>query len=94
MSHFAGLVAAGLHPNPVPFADVVTTTIDKTLGGTRGGMILSIEPLAGRIAAQVHAAPDGGVLVHEIAGKAVILGSLRPTPTGSARSARSPAPGR
>ena len=74
MSHFAGLVAAGLHPNPVPFADVVTTTIDKTLGGTRGGMILSIEPLAGRIAAQVHAAPDRGVLMHEIAGKAVILG--------------------
>ena len=73
MSHFAGLVAAGLHPNPVPFADVVTTTIYKTLGGTRGGMILSTEPLAGRIAAQVHAGPDSGVLAHEIAGKAVTL---------------------
>lgn len=74
MSHFAGLVAAGLHPNPVPFADVVTTTIYKTLGGTRGGMILSTEPLAGRIATQVHAGPDSGVLAHEIAGKAVTLG--------------------
>lgn len=73
MSHFAGLVAAGLHPNPVPFADVVTTTIYKTLGGTRGGMILSIEPLAGRIAAQVRAAPDSGFLMHEIVGKAVTL---------------------
>ena len=59
MSHFAGLVAAGLHPNPVPFADVVTTTIHKTLGGTRGGMILSTERLAERIAAEVH--PGRGV---------------------------------
>ena len=74
MSHFAGLVAAGLHPNPVPFADVVTTTIYKTLGGTRGGMILSTEPLARTIAAHVHAGPESGVLAHEIAGKAVTLG--------------------
>ena len=74
MSHFAGLVAAGLHPNPVAFADVVTTTIYKTLGGTRGGMILSTERLAGRIAAHVHAGPESGVLAHEIAGKAVTLG--------------------
>ena len=74
MSHFAGLVAAGLHPNPVPFADVVTTTIYKTLGGTRGGMILSTERLAGTIAAHVHAGPESGVLAHEIAGKAVTLG--------------------
>ena len=74
MSHFAGLVAAGLHPNPVPFADVVTTTINKTLGGTRGGMILSTERLAERIAAYVHAGPDSAVLANEIAGKAVTLG--------------------
>jgi glycine hydroxymethyltransferase len=73
MSHFAGLVAAGQHPNPVPFADVVTTTIHKTLGGTRGGMILSKERLAGRIAAQLHPGPDSGWLEHEVAGKAVTL---------------------
>ena len=73
MSHFAGLVAAGQHPNPVPFADVVTTTIYKTLGGTRGGMILSKERLAGRIAAQLHMGPDGGSLAHEVAGKALTL---------------------
>jgi glycine hydroxymethyltransferase len=74
MSHFAGLVAAGLHPNPVPFADVVTTTIYKTAGGTRGGMILSTEPLAAKIATEVHTGPDSGVLAREIAGKAVTLG--------------------
>jgi len=72
MSHFAGLVAAGLHPNPVPFADVVTTTIYKALGGARGGMILSTERLAGRIASEVRAEPDG-TLAREIAGKAVTL---------------------
>ena len=72
MSHFAGLVAAGLHANPVPFADVVTSTIHRTLGGTRGGMILSTESLAPRIAAQVH--PGAVPLAHVIAGKAVSLG--------------------
>ncbi len=72
MSHFAGLVAAGLHANPVPFADVVTSTIHQTLGGTRGGMILSTERLAARIAAQVH--PGAVPLAHVIAGKAVSLG--------------------
>jgi glycine hydroxymethyltransferase len=73
MSHFAGLVAAGLHPNPVPFADVVTTTIYKALGGARGGMILSTERLAGRIACEVHAEHPSGPLAREIAGKAVTL---------------------
>ena len=73
MSHFAGLVAAGLHPNPVPFADVVTTTIYKALGGARGGMILSTERLAGRIASALHAEQASGPLAREIAGKAVTL---------------------
>jgi glycine hydroxymethyltransferase len=73
MSHFAGLVAAGLYPNPVPLADVVTTTIYKTLGGARGGMILSTDRLAGRIASAVHAEQASGPLAREIAGKAVTL---------------------
>ena len=73
MSHFAGLVAAGLHPNPVPFADVVTTSIYKALGGARGGMILSTKQLAGRIAAEVHADQASAALAREIAGKAVTL---------------------
>jgi glycine hydroxymethyltransferase len=73
MSHFAGLVAAGLHPNPVRFADVVTTTIYKAVGGARGGMILSTERLAGRIASEVHADQASGPLAREIAGKAVTL---------------------
>lgn len=73
MSHFAGLVAAGLHPNPVPFADVVTTTIYKSVAGRRGGMILSTERLAERIASQMHSRRDTGPMAHEIAGKAVTL---------------------
>jgi glycine hydroxymethyltransferase len=72
MSHFAGLVAARLHPNPVPFADVVTTTIYKTLGGTRGGMILCTERIAERIGAEVH--PGRAPFGHVVAGKAVSLG--------------------
>ena len=73
MSHFAGLVAAGVHPNPVPFADVVTTTIYKALSGARGGMILSTERLAGRIASEVRTEQPNGPLAREIAGKAVTL---------------------
>jgi glycine hydroxymethyltransferase len=73
MSHFAGLVAAGLYPNPVPCADVVTTTIYKAAGGARGGMILSTERLAGRIASTVHADQADGALAREIAGKAATL---------------------
>lgn len=73
MSHFAGLVVAGLYPNPVPLADVVTTTIYKTLGGARGGMVLSTDRLAGRIASAVHAEQASGPLAREIAGKAVTL---------------------
>jgi glycine hydroxymethyltransferase len=73
MAHFAGLVAAGLHPNPVPFADVVTTTIHKTLGGARGGMILCREELAKKINSAVFPGQQGGPLEHVIAGKAVAL---------------------
>ena len=73
MAHFAGLVAAGLHPNPVPFADVVTTTIHKTIGGGRGGMILCKEEFAKKINSAVFPGQQGGPLEHVIAGKAVAL---------------------
>ena len=71
MAHFAGLVAAGLHPNPIPYADVVTTTVHKTLGGARGGMILSREEHAKKINSAVFPGQQGGPLEHVIAGKAV-----------------------
>jgi glycine hydroxymethyltransferase len=70
MAHFAGLVAAGEHPSPVPHADVVTTTIHKTLGGSRGGMILCREEWAKKINTAVFPGQQGGPLMHIIAGKA------------------------
>src|SRR6059036_3271686 len=73
MAHFAGLVAAGLHPNPVPYSDVVTTTIHKTIGGARGGMILCREEFAKKINSPVFPGQQGGPLEHVIAGKAVAL---------------------
>ncbi|HSO98045.1 MAG TPA: serine hydroxymethyltransferase, partial [Solirubrobacteraceae bacterium] len=73
MAHFAGLVAAGLHPSPVPYADVVTTTIHKTIGGGRGGMILCREEHAKAINSAVFPGQQGGPLEHVIAGKAVAL---------------------
>jgi len=73
MAHFAGLVAAGLHPSPVPYADVVTTTIHKTIGGGRGGMILCREEHAKKINSAVFPGQQGGPLEHIIAGKAVAL---------------------
>jgi glycine hydroxymethyltransferase len=73
MAHFAGLVAAGEHPSPVPHADVVTTTIHKTLGGSRGGMILSTEEWAKKINTAVFPGQQGGPLMHIISGKAVSL---------------------
>jgi len=73
MAHFAGLVAAGLHPSPVPLADVVTTTIHKTIGGGRGGMILCKEQYAKKIDSAVFPGQQGGPLEHIIAGKAVAL---------------------
>ncbi|MDI3406139.1 serine hydroxymethyltransferase [Streptomyces cavernicola] len=71
MAHFAGLVAAGLHPNPVPYADVVTTTTHKTLGGPRGGVILSKAELAKKINSAVFPGQQGGPLEHVVAAKAV-----------------------
>jgi glycine hydroxymethyltransferase len=73
MAHFAGLVAAGLHPSPVPYADVVTTTIHKTLGGPRSGMILCKEELGKKIDSAVFPGQQGGPLEHAIAAKAVAL---------------------
>jgi glycine hydroxymethyltransferase len=73
MAHFAGLVAAGLHPSPVPHADVVTTTIHKTLGGARSGMILCREEHAKKINSAVFPGQQGGPLMHAVAGKAVTL---------------------
>ncbi|HEY6522879.1 MAG TPA: serine hydroxymethyltransferase, partial [Solirubrobacteraceae bacterium] len=73
MAHFAGLVAAGLHPSPIPFADVTTTTIHKTIGGGRGGMILCREEYAKKIDSAVFPGQQGGPLEHIIAGKAVAL---------------------
>ncbi len=72
MAHFAGLVATGLHPNPVPFAHVTTTTTHKTLGGPRGGVILSNDPaIAKKINSAVFPGQQGGPLEHVIAAKAV-----------------------
>ncbi len=73
MAHFAGLVAAGEHPNPVPYADVVTTTIHKTLCGPRSGMILSKEEHAKAIDKAIFPGQQGGPLMHTIAAKAVAL---------------------
>lgn len=74
MAHIAGLVAAGVHPSPVPYADVVTTTTHKTLRGPRGGMILCREELAKDIDKAIFPGTQGGPLMHIIAAKAVALG--------------------
>ena len=74
MAHIAGLVAAGLHPSPVPYADVVSTTTHKTLRGPRGGMILCKEALAKKIDSAIFPGSQGGPLEHIIAAKAVALG--------------------
>ena len=73
MAHFAGLVASGDHPSPVPYADVVSTTIHKTIGGPRSGMILSREEYAKKIDSAVFPGQQGGPLEHAIAAKAVAL---------------------
>lgn len=73
MAHIAGLVAAGIHENPVPYADIVTTTTHKTLRGPRGGMILAKEKFGKAINSQVFPGMQGGPLMHVIAGKAVAL---------------------
>ena len=74
MAHFAGLVAAGVHPSPVPYADVVTTTTHKTLRGPRGGMILCKEKYAKVVDKAIFPGTQGGPLMHIIAAKAVALG--------------------
>ena len=74
MAHIAGLVAAGLHPSPVPYADVVTTTTHKTLRGPRGGLILCREELAKAIDKAIFPGTQGGPLMHIIASKAVCFG--------------------
>lgn len=74
MAHIAGLVAAGLHPNPVPYADVVTTTTHKTLRGPRGGLILCREALAKQIDKAIFPGTQGGPLMHIISAKAVAFG--------------------
>ncbi|MEO9133002.1 MAG: serine hydroxymethyltransferase, partial [Sphingomonas sp.] len=80
MAHFAGIVAGGLHPSPLPFADVVTTTTHKTLRGPRGGMVLTNhEAIAKKINSAVFPGLQGGPLMHVIAAKAVAFGeALRP----------------
>jgi glycine hydroxymethyltransferase len=71
MAHFAGLVAAGVHPSPVPYADVISTTVHKTLGGPRSGLILCKQEWAKKIDSAVFPGQQGGPLMHVIAGKAV-----------------------
>jgi glycine hydroxymethyltransferase len=73
MAHIAGLVAAGVHPSPVPHADIVTSTTHKTLRGPRGGLILSTEEIGPRISSQIFPGIQGGPLMHVIAAKAVAL---------------------
>jgi glycine hydroxymethyltransferase len=79
MAHIAGLIAADVHPSPVPYSEIVTTTTHKTLRGARGGMILCREEFAKKVNSRVFPGMQGGPLMHAIAGKAVALGeALQP----------------
>jgi glycine hydroxymethyltransferase len=73
MAHFAGLVAAGLHPSPVPHADIVSTTVHKTLGGPRSGLILAKQEWAKKLNSAVFPGQQGGPLMHAVAAKAVAM---------------------
>jgi glycine hydroxymethyltransferase len=86
MAHIAGLVAADVHPSPIPYCEMVTTTTHKTLRGARGGMILCREEFAKKVNSRVFPGMQGGPLMHAIAGKAVALGeALQPEFVGYAR---------
>ena len=87
MAHIAGLVAAGLHASPVPYADIVTTTTHKTLGGPRGGLILCRAELARKVDSAVFPGQQGGPLEHVVAAKAVALG-IAATPAFADRQVR------
>jgi glycine hydroxymethyltransferase len=79
MAHIAGLIAAGVHPSPIPYSEIITTTTHKTLRGARGGMILCREEFAKKVNSRVFPGMQGGPLMHAIAGKAVALGeALQP----------------
>jgi glycine hydroxymethyltransferase len=79
MAHIAGLVATGVHPSPIPYCEIVTTTTHKTLRGARGGMILCREEFAKKVNSRVFPGMQGGPLMHAIAGKAVAFGeALQP----------------
>jgi len=87
MAHFAGLVAAGVHPSPVPYADVVSTTVHKTLGGPRSGMILAKKEWAKKLNSAVFPGQQGGLLMHAIAAKAVAF-KIAATPEFKERQER------
>ncbi|AYJ50900.1 serine hydroxymethyltransferase [Rhodococcus sp. P1Y] len=87
MAHFAGLVAAGLHPSPVPYADVVSSTVHKTLGGPRSGLILAKKEWAKKINSAVFPGQQGGPLMHAIAAKAVAF-KIAATPEFKERQER------
>ncbi|EME20369.1 serine hydroxymethyltransferase [Rhodococcus triatomae] len=87
MAHFAGLVAAGLHPSPVPHADVVSTTVHKTLGGPRSGMILAKQEWAKKLNSSVFPGQQGGPLMHAVAAKAVAM-KIAGTPEFAERQER------
>ncbi|KZE98395.1 serine hydroxymethyltransferase [Rhodococcus sp. EPR-157] len=87
MAHFAGLVAAGVHPSPVPYADVVSSTVHKTLGGPRSGLILAKKERAKKINSAVFPGQQGGPLMHAIAAKAVAF-KIAATPEFKERQER------
>ena len=92
MAHFAGLVAAGLHPSPVPYADVVSSTAHKTLGGPRSGFILAKQEYAKKLNSAVFPGQQGGPLMHVIAARPSPSKSPPPRNSKTACNAPSTAP--